>query len=425
MALFVMALLAKPSAVCVPLALAAVEIGVLGTPYRRIAARLAPWFALSALWFVVTAASQEIQPELRTLVPAWKRPAIAGDALLFYAAKLAVPVNLAAIYGRFPWEVSAANPLPWAAIVAALGGTGWLLWRRSPWGAAAGIALAGVLPVLGFAPFRYQVLSTVADRYLYPALPGVALAVALALQRLLAWRPMLLKPVSAAIIAVAAGLGALSWRQCGVWHDSVSLWSRSIAVAPNVAEARNNYGIALVMVERESDGFAQFEQAVKMKAGFEDALNNYAIGLTTRKRHAEAIAALDEALRENPEFRRALISRGNALLESGKPQEAVESYRRALELDPRDNDGRFNLAHGLGALGQTDAAVAELNRILADNPRFWRAHQFLGVLYDERGMRRQAIAHFERLLELQPDNAEAQKSLARLRTGGPSPPRKR
>lgn len=425
LALFLLALLAKPSAVSVPLALAAVEVGILATPYRRIAVRLAPWFALAALWFVVTAASQQVQPELRAMVPAWKRPVVAGDALLFYASKLAAPVNLAAIYGRFPWDASAANPLPWLAVMGAMGGAAWLLIRRSPWGAAAGIALAGVLPVLGFAPFRYQVLSTVADRYLYLALPGAALAAALGLSRLLARRPALLKPAVAAVLALAALLGALSWRQCGVWRDSVSLWSHSLAIAPGVAESRNNYGIALVMAGREPEGFAQFEQAVAMKAGFEDALNNYAIGLTTRRRYTEALAAVDEALREKPDFRRAHISRGNALLESGKADEAVAAYERALELDPGDNDGRFNLAHALAALGRQDAAVAELNHILSVNPRFWQAHQFLGVLCDQRGMKQQAIAHFEQLLALQPDNAEALKSLARLRGGGVNPPLRR
>ena len=61
----------------------------------------------------------------------------------------------------------------------------WLL-RRKCRGAALGalIALAALLPVLGLVPFTFQEWSTVADRYMYLAMLGAALAVGTLLARL-------------------------------------------------------------------------------------------------------------------------------------------------------------------------------------------------------------------------------------------------
>ena len=58
---------------------------------------------------------------------------------------------------------------------------GLIFWKRRQWPQAAIgglIFVAGLAPVLGFVPFEFQSFSTVADRYVYLPMLGVALAVA-------------------------------------------------------------------------------------------------------------------------------------------------------------------------------------------------------------------------------------------------------
>ncbi len=65
--------------------------------------------------------------------------------------------------------------------VGALGLAAWLWYQRTrvPWlVSTAGVFVAGLLPVLGLVPFAFQAYSTVADRYVYIAMLGPALALA-------------------------------------------------------------------------------------------------------------------------------------------------------------------------------------------------------------------------------------------------------
>ncbi len=410
--LFVLALLAKPSTVSLPLALAALEHAWLRTPPRRWAARLAPWFVVAGGWVLLTAGSQEIPALLARLAPAWKRPAVAGDALLFYAAKVAWPVGLSPVYGRVPWQV--AGIAPWFGFLLFALAAGVLIGRRSRWGACLGVFLAGVLPVLGFLPFLFQIYSTVADRYLYLALPGVSLAAAFGMRLALDLRPRHAPAGWAAVVAVGLALGFASFTQTTHWRDSEALWRRAIAVEPRVAESHNNLGTALAARGREAEAFDHFSEAVRLKPEYEDALSNMANGLITRGRTDEAIAALHRALATKPNFVRAHITLGNALLESGDADSAAASYRRAIEIEPRQLDARYNLAHALLALGDRAGAERSLGEALERNPRFWRATLLLGIIREDEKRPVEAAELYRRTLEAEPGNAEAARRLRKL-----------
>ena len=99
---------------------------------------------------------------------------IAADALWFYGAKLLWPAALAPDYGRTPaWVLQGWWPLSALAIVIIAGGAAMFLSRRSPLVlAGSAIAVGSLLPVLGLASFHHQVISTVADRYMYIPLVG-------------------------------------------------------------------------------------------------------------------------------------------------------------------------------------------------------------------------------------------------------------
>ena len=72
--------------------------------------------------------------------------------------------------------------------------------------AAVGVSVAGLLPVLGFIPFGFQHYSTVADRYMYTAMLGPALA--------LAWGLAQLAQTSMLAVGCVVILGILGIREC-------------------------------------------------------------------------------------------------------------------------------------------------------------------------------------------------------------------
>ena len=87
---------------------------------------------------------------------------------------------------------------------------------------------------------------------------------------------------------------------------------------------------------------------------------------------------------------------------------ALPSYENALAIRPDSVDARYNFALALKAAGHAPDAADELQKILAAHPDEVRAHLALANLYAQtlRDVP-QARTHYLKVLELEPDNAQA------------------
>jgi hypothetical protein len=210
---FVLAVLSKPSAVALPLLAIVIDRFATNRPMARSAIRAIPWCLVSLAVVLVTRAAQPDE-HMRYVPPLWLRFPVAGDALAFYLQKLVIPFHLKPDYHRSPLYVSGHLLLQYTWVVPA----GLAVWVYGFSGnrllkAAFTWFVIALLPVLGLIPFGYQDYSTVADRYVYLAMAGVALAVAaVAGER----RDM---PFWAAISVVAV-LGVLSWLQTANYRNT-------------------------------------------------------------------------------------------------------------------------------------------------------------------------------------------------------------
>jgi tetratricopeptide (TPR) repeat protein len=84
-------------------------------------------------------------------------------------------------------------------------------------------------------------------------------------------------------------------------------------------------------------------------------------------------------------------------------------------VDPSFDLARLNLAIVLHEAGQERDAVLELRRIVARQPGHWRAHYQLGEIFSaEEQTRPEAIKHYRRFLELQPNDPAAERVTAWL-----------
>src|SRR5712691_5637733 len=293
---FVLALLTKPVAVVVPVVVWILDVWGWPQTWRRRRPALLAWLGLAVLWGLFT--SLKVQPTASgySIAPLWTRPLIAGDTVVFYLSKLAVPFWLGPDYGRAPewllaqWWHWLTGLVPWGLAL-------WL-WpkrTRAPWlVAAAGVLVAGLLPALGLVPFAFQAYSTVADRYMYSAMLGPALALAWGLahvrQRWLA--------VGGVVLLGVVGIRS-AW-QAHYWHDTVSLFEHELAVHPGSFVAHNTLGMALA----------------------------------AQNRFPEAIGYYTEAIRLWPRNSGAHYNLGNALSRQGKTQEAIQQYMEVLRLQP-------------------------------------------------------------------------------------------
>lgn len=264
---FVLALLSKPTAVTLPLIAAAIDYFFLGRSWHRWIKPLSLGLLLSMLTVGLTHIAEHVT--LTGVVTSWYlRPLIAGDALAFYCGKLLWPVHLGIDYGRSPSYVLAASTLWLTALAPIMLGAGVLVLRKqAPWLAAAILLFVlALLPVLGLVPFRFQTYSTVADRYLYLALLGPALALAAGFSRL----PKTLPHRSLLAVGSACGLVLIlfcfgSALQVTTWQNSYSMFQSALETNPKSWMAHYNLGILLSNRGDETDARPHFLEAVRLK----------------------------------------------------------------------------------------------------------------------------------------------------------------
>jgi DNA-binding response OmpR family regulator/tetratricopeptide (TPR) repeat protein len=118
---------------------------------------------------------------------------------------------------------------------------------------------------------------------------------------------------------------------------------------------------------------------------------------------------------------RALYETGLEHLRGRRHHEAVEALRQAARLIPNEADFRAALGWALFRQAPADAragraAVAELRRALQLDERHREAAQRLAEIYAQTGQPELAVQELERLLTIDPGDAEVAEELRRLRT---------
>ncbi len=407
-AAFVLALLAKPSAVVVPALAWVLATSGTGQPWKRAAQWLGPWLCTAVLWSVWTK-SQQPDTAIVSLTPVWTRPLIALDTITFYLGKLVWPVGLGTDYGRTPQSIVAQG---WRATMAILPIGLLVLWwkRHSYWGLwlATAIFSAGLLPVLGFVPFLFQGHSTVADRYTYLSLLGPAIG--------LAWAGQHTRPHTATLLGVL-GLGLIGWQshtQVQVWQNTETLFTHALQVNPRSALAHNNMGFTLAEQGRLEEAIAHYQQALQMRPDFAYTHNNFGLALAHQGNLEAAIAAYTQAIRLRPDYVNAHNNLGLALVRQGQPVEAMGHFTQALAITPDSAETHNNLGIALAAQEQHGAAIRQFAHALQLKPDYAKAYFNLGLALSHLGQHDAAIAALRMALHLQPTWPQAATQLAWL-----------
>ena len=226
-------------------------------------------------------------------------------------------------------------------------------------------------------------------------------------------------------------------------------YREAVRLDPDFAEALSNLGLLLRDQERASEAVPLLRRAVEVEPGMAEAWLNLALALEESGDDRGAEEAYRKTIQLKPEDPLVRANLGQLLLRAGDTEEAALQFRRGLQ-HARGNppalqaignglrraghpDGAAQamamlvdtmdaptpavlseLALAQRAAGDREAAEATLVRALEVDESFATAHYLLGSMQAARGAYDEAIRHFQRYLELQPQGSHAERVRAHL-----------
>jgi tetratricopeptide (TPR) repeat protein len=335
---------------------------------------------------------------------------LVSHVLGFYVCKIVWPANLSSAYPT-PVPLVLSNPVVLGRVLVTCGLIVGLLislrWTRAL--AVGGLFFfVAILPTLGVFGYTWAMA---ADKYVYLPAVGVLMPLAWLLGWLWSAPPgrkalAVRRCATVAAVLVLAGLevaGTRSYLTC--WKDSESLARHMLEVGAS-GEAHNSLGLALMARGEYEAAVDQFDQAMRLRAGYHQAESNKAMALSALGRVEEAIESYEKALRLKPDHPRIHNNLANALMKVGRFDEAIDHYHEAIRLRPDYPKAYNNLGKALLEMGRVDEAIANCSHALELQPDFSTGHRFLADALLEKGRITEAVAHYREALQLDPQNAE-------------------
>jgi hypothetical protein len=437
--LSVLALLAKPHAVALPVMLTAYELCLGRGPWWRRAAPVTPFVLSTAVFLFLSLSFAQQRLERYGLGGGLVGTFVNdGPVLVRYLWHTVAPVKLSFFYYQEELPVAAAWGWgAWLLVAALAGGTVWWSRRRALVAFGWLCALAALSPALNFAP---QQLTTLTDQYHQWALPFLLLVAGLLVrgggtkglgrgQAEVARKWGVWLTASATVYA-----GLLAWARVPDYASMLTVSLANVKHEPDSALARARYTRALAASEdREL-------RALTLEAGYKalrcpDAdriqlqervlcLTEALVFLHTTGRAGEAEAWLE---REAPRFERVPLPyptfvRAHVALRTGRPDEAVKLLAPRVTRRYEAAAARLRTACRDGAkspdslpplVGSAEAGLpAHEQTIYLDFERQW-----LGVLvqaYLKSGEPERAFDAAAVLLNTSPDQAVARQLWAEV-----------
>ena len=368
--------------------------------------------------------------------------------LLHYGANFIWPLNV--MEGHYIKPVTLTDPGPFLGflLVALTLYTAWRLRQSAPLISFCILAYWVLLaPSSSVIPLR-----VVADYRPYPSSVFLYLAVGI-----IAFTYLKRKVLIAGCIAVLVALGATAVYINTTWKTEESFWARSVAngsgstmahlnyamaakdmnirekylrkgleMNPNYILVRINLGLTLIHKGQKKEGLELVKRAVaqdpkiaqshywlavayRRTGKVAEAAETAALAVTLHRlpryqyqagqlmqmagRHEDSIPYLKATLEYNPGYQRTGFLLGWAHQKGGRNAEAIAIYETYLASKPRDTQARFNRAYALMNEKQYRQAIAEFDKTLELKPDYVEVHLHLATCYKGLGNSEEAQRH--------------------------------
>jgi protein O-GlcNAc transferase len=156
--------------------------------------------------------------------------------------------------------------------------------------------------------------------------------------------------------------------QRGNYFEGIRLLSKALVVNPNFAEAHINLGRMQAECRDYKAAAESYRRAIRLNPRLPLAHSNFSALLLNLGDREEALSHSQAAVTMAPNFADAWHNRGNILIEMGRFDEARASYERAYACDSANVDAAMGRALAFQSTGKHVDAIAAFDRVLRLHP---------------------------------------------------------
>ncbi|MDH4063716.1 MAG: tetratricopeptide repeat protein, partial [Acidobacteriota bacterium] len=144
--------------------------------------------------------------------------------------------------------------------------------------------------------------------------------------------------------------------------EAVEEFRQALALAPDSARERVNYGLALLRAGRTAEGVAELERAKQQDPRLPHTWFNLGIVFKRESQYERAVAEFEQMVKLVPGDAVSHYNLGYVYKLTARPVEALAAFERAAALDPNMAGPRFQLYNAYRDAGRPDDAARELKR---------------------------------------------------------------
>lgn len=211
--------------------------------------------------------------------------------------------------------------------------------------------------------------------------------------------------------ANALHLFGLTEYQLGNFVHAVALIQSAIVINPRDAMFHSNLSAAYRALNEVVEAETACRRAIGLDPSLPEAHYNLGGVLLLRKEFKAAAAAYTKALALRPVYVDALLGQGDAFLNMHRYLSALECYQQVIDVQPVNASALTRIGITLRKQGRVEDAIRHYEDAIRRCPAIPELHNNVAILYQGGGRLGDAAASLRRLLELTPDDAEAQHLL--------------
>lgn len=204
-------------------------------------------------------------------------------------------------------------------------------------------------------------------------------------------------------------------------YQSIESFNQAIAIDPNYSSAYS--GLAYTYILLDDWFMSPNESAPKAREAARKALDineadvdaHVVLGQVAHWFDWDWAAAEKEfkrSLELNPQNPESYLYYSFLLSPLGRHQEAEAIARQGLQIDPLSSGTNFGVASTLVFNRRWDEAIVHLHKAIELDPNYWFHRSYLGRVYEQKGMMKEAITEFKRAFELDSQQSENWAGLA-------------